>query len=442
MATSRTITGVNDGSNPFDDQSSGVTTNSNAVNTNVNAHLEDDLLANQIIVNQNNVAVTLGGVIDSSSNYFLDGIIDIGNITIEVPSTGLTMTGYSFDLSGIITTKNDGVIFSSPVGGSGNLLLADLFLEASGTNGKVYDLTDSNGFNAIELNKVNFINCTSLGTWNNYRQGLEVGTGRFGGTPTLELAGTMIGGMRISTSITRGLDSEMTGSLFKAGTGLDIRGRFITDMNCDLPSGTSLLDFSSSNIFNNESLILKGAYFARSGIINPQDTAITPNIDASDVKCLWSDNTGIANTHKYVKSLISTEVLTLISTSLVYVDLNGTWEEQSASHITQIANNRWKILSGNGSYQITGDVTIEGNPGTQASVKVSKSIDSGATWSEINHVKRPINSLAGVRDVGFFTINFISNLAENDLIKLEIENYTDTTDFTAEAGSFLIISQI
>jgi hypothetical protein len=442
MVVERTITGVNDGSNPFDDQSSGASTNSNASNSRINAHLEDEYLKKRIIVNQSNFAITLGGAIDSSKDYFLDGIINIGTNTIEVPSTGLTITGYSFDLSGIVTNENNAVIFSSPTGGSGNLLLENLLLEASGTNGKVYDLTDWNGFSAIELNRVNFINCTSLGVWNNYRQGLEVGTGRFGGTPTLELAGTMIGGMRVSTSITRSLDAGMTGSLFKAGTGLNVKGRFITDMNCDLPAGASLLDFSSSNIFNNESLILKGAYFARSGVLNPQDTTITPNINASNVKCLWSDNTGIANTHKYIKSLISAQVLTPISTVLTYVDLNGTWTEQNASHISQIANNRWKILSGNGSYQITGDVTIEGNPGTQVSVKVSKSIDSGATWSDINHVKRPINSLAGVRDVGFFTINFISNLAENDLIKLEIENYTDTTDLTAEVDSFLIISQI
>ena len=56
--------------------------------------------SNIVYVNQSNVATTLGGVIDSTKNYFIDGIIDLGTTQITVPPTGITISGYSFDLSG------------------------------------------------------------------------------------------------------------------------------------------------------------------------------------------------------------------------------------------------------------------------------------------------------------------------------------------------------
>ena len=403
--------------------------------------INDDILDNRIIVNQQNYQTTICGTIDSTKNYFLDGIIDIGTDTIEVPANGLTITGYSFDLSGIITSAENGVIFSSPVGGSGNLILNSLLLSATGVNGKVFDLTDATGFNAFEFNAVNYIACASLGSFTSYRQGLEVGTGRFGGTPKLTLIGNMVGGFRISTSIVRGI-SAATGTLFEAGAGLVINGRFITDINCDLAGTVSLLDFAPSNIANNESLIISGAYFARGGVVNPKDTTITPNISADSVKCLWRDNTGIRNTHKYVKSTITTSAVTVINTVEVYEEMAGTWTENNSSHIAQIADNRWEVLSGNGTYQITGDFTIEGNQNTETSVSVKKSTDGGSNWVEINHTRRTINNLQGGRDVAFIPVNFITDLSEGDLIRLEIENYFTTSNFEVEAGSYLIISEV
>ena len=55
--------------------------------------------------------------------------------------------------------------------------------------------------NAFEFTRVNYINCTSLGDIYDYRQGLESGTGRFGGSPSLTLHGVWVGGYRITTSV-------------------------------------------------------------------------------------------------------------------------------------------------------------------------------------------------------------------------------------------------
>ena len=50
--------------------------------------------------------------IDSSKEYFLDGIIDMGTQSIEVPATGMTLRGYSFDLSGLTSSEDNYTMFT------------------------------------------------------------------------------------------------------------------------------------------------------------------------------------------------------------------------------------------------------------------------------------------------------------------------------------------
>ncbi|MDC1227291.1 hypothetical protein N8013_06545, partial [Algibacter sp.] len=169
-------------------------------------------LDNRIIVTQANKDTTIGGVIDSSKQYFLDGIIDLGTTQITVPTTGLTIAGLSFDISGLISSENNYAMFVSetPAIGSGNLLGADFFISVTGAGSKVYELYDATGFNAFEFARINYIDCSSLGDIYDYRQGLEEGTGRFGGSPSLTLHGLWRGGYRITTSIVRSLAGTMT----------------------------------------------------------------------------------------------------------------------------------------------------------------------------------------------------------------------------------------
>ena len=64
-------------------------------------------LSNQIIVTQDNFETTIGGLIDSTKEYFLDGIINMGSTQITIPPAGLTLRGYSFDLSGLVSTEDN-----------------------------------------------------------------------------------------------------------------------------------------------------------------------------------------------------------------------------------------------------------------------------------------------------------------------------------------------
>ena len=219
------------------------------------------------------------GVIDSTKVYVVSNV-DMGTTSIEVPIGGINIVGYTFDVSNLFSSEDNYTMFTSPVGGSGNILIENCSLSTSGTSSSVFASVDSDGTHAIELNKVNFNNCTSLGYMEDYRQVLENGTGRFGGTPELELKGAM-NGFSVNTSIVRGLGNII--SLYKTGAGLLFSGRFITNINCDLPAIGALFDFSDSEFTNHDSLVVNGAYITRQGVINTDDLSVHPNINESSV---------------------------------------------------------------------------------------------------------------------------------------------------------------
>jgi len=159
-------------------------------------------LSNRIVVTE---AADLAGALDSTKEYFIDGVINMGSQSIEVPSGGLSITGYGFDISKLTSNAAGYKMFTSPTGGSGNVLGRDYAIEVTGTGSQVYNLTSATGFDAFEFARINYNNCSSLGEISGYWQGLEVGTGRFGGQPELTFSGTWVGGYFVDTSIVRSL---------------------------------------------------------------------------------------------------------------------------------------------------------------------------------------------------------------------------------------------
>jgi hypothetical protein len=385
-------------------------------------------------------AADLSGTLDSTKEYFIDGVIDMGSQSIEVPAGGLYLSGYNFDTSKLISTVAGYTMFKSPVGGSGNILGRDLTFTVSGAGSSLWSITGASGNEAIEFDKVNFNDCTSLGFIDDYRQYLEVGTGRFGGTPALEFRGAW-NGARISTSIVRGISG--LSALFKTGLGLTFSGRFITDINCDLPATGALTDLGESNILNDESMVLQGAFITRSGVINPNDTGITPNISADSVKSNWDSNTGVANTNKYIKSILSAQVETVISAIDTYTPLLGTFTVEKSVHFAQPSNGEFQCLTGVGDYLITGDFAIQGTANDVIDIRVTKSTDGGLTYpTELNHISRTVNNLVGPNDVAFFPLNFIANLAKGDRVRVEVENKTSSDNITARQDSFIILTEV
>ena len=390
-----------------------------------------------VVVNQSNVATTLGGVIDSTKVYFIDGIIDLGATQITVPPTGMTIKGHSFDISGLTSSEDNYTMFISEsiAIGSGNLLGADYFIQVDGAGSKVYELYDATGFNAFEFARINYNDCTSLGDLYDYRQGLEEGTGRFGGSPSLTLHGLWRGGYRITTSIVRSLAGTMTAPLFKGGTAFQMDSRFLTDINCDLPTLAPFCDFSTSSFPNPSTIQFKGGIFSRDGAFNANDSNITPNLSPSDLPCDWDNNIGIGNT--FVGGILdcTAESTTNIVTAGDAVDLAGTFTASDLQHFDSPANGRLRHTGINPKeFVINFDLVIDGTQNAEVEIFLIK-IDSLAAVTVEFAQTRVINNLQGGRDVAYFTGQNTVRLNQNDLVFWQVANVNGTGDVTLEQSS-------
>ena len=387
---------------------------------------------NTVIVTQENVATTLGGTIDSTKAYAIDSIIDLGTTEITIPSTGISIVGLTFDISGLVSSENNHTMFKSV--GCGNVLMKDLHLITSGTGSKLFDLVDDNGFHALEFARVNFNDCTSMGVLDNFRQGLENGTGRFGGTPNLTLKGTWLGGYRITTSIVRSLDAGMTGALFQEGTAFSMASRFLTDINCDLPTSASLVDFQASNFPNPSTLQFYDTIISRNGTIDPEDVNLTPNVDETDLISSWRNNQGLHNTFVGAESECTVEVETVITTQGVSEVLLGTQVATDLQHFDSPVNGQLRHLGTSpAEFSVSWDFIIDGQPNGELKIELIE--DGGGGEVVIHSQTRVVNNLQGGRDVAFFSGTHHERILQNDITYWKVTNLTGTQNCTLELGS-------
>ena len=400
------------------------------------------ILEKTIIVNQDNFATTLGSTIDSNVEYFLDGIIDVGTTSIEIPASGIYISGYNFDISGLTSTEDNFDLFTSVGGGSGNILFENFFCDVSGSNSRVYNIVGASGFEAIEVNRINYNNCTSLGVIDTYRQGLETGTGRFGGTPQLELEGTWLGGYFIDTSIVRGL-TDGNYFLFSAGSRFFMNSRFRSNQNIDLNANVGFLDFFDTNFLNPSTLQLVDCLVSRNGVFDASDTTIIPNTNQGNLASAWRDNVGINNTFVGGKITLTTETTNTIAGTIgTFYDIAGTFTESSLEHFDYPANGQLRHLGDSPrEYKVFGNAVVEATQNRVIQIKVVVFDSSQGTFVDYKTQTRVVNSLQGGRDVAYFTIIENIILDKDDYVKFMVANTTDNNNFTVELDSEFIIEE-
>ena len=401
-------------------------------------------LNSTVVVNQSNKDVTIGGVIDSSKQYLLDGIIDMGTTQITVPPTGMTIKGLSFDISGLTSSADNYTMFVSEsiAIGSGNLLGQDYYIEVSGVNSKVYEIYDANGFNAFDFQRVNYINCTSLGDIYDYRQGLEEGTGRFGGSPSLTLHGLWRGGYRVTTSIVRSMSDTTTEPLFKAGTLFQMNSRFLTDMNVDLGTLQPFLDFAPANFPNPSTLQIKGAIFSRDGVSNASDSNIFPNISPADLASDWDNNIGVNNTFIGGRAFVDSENLTNIVSGSTWYTLNAVWGSNNLQHFDSPSGGQLRHLGNDPrEFKITVNFIIESVENNDVGIRLRRWDNSASSFVEFNERARQINSFVGGRDSGFYNFSFNTVMDKDDYVYFQVRNNSGNANITLENGSDWIIEE-
>ncbi len=401
----------------------------------------DVVLANKIIVTQENKDTTLGGTIDSTKEYFLDGIINMGSTFVTVPLGGINIKGYDFNISGLTSTEDNYTLFQSSINGSGDIYFQDFNIDVSGLNSRVFNLNNPSGFNAVEIIRLNFNNCSSLGVLTSFRQGFETGTGRFGGTPELTLDGAWIGGYVIDSSIVRGLTNGSY-SLFKAGGTFLMSSRFKSNTNIDLATDVSFLNFSESNFQNPSTLQLLDCVITRNGVFNPSDANITPNITSKALASVWRNNVGMTNTFVGGDLAITGESATVITGIDVFADLEGVFLASDLEHFDNPSGGQLRHLADSPrEFKIIISLELDANQGDTVELKIVAWDDSESSFVDYKSTKRVVNNFQGGRDVAFFNVFDNIILDRNDYVKLQVANNTSTNNITAELGGEILIEE-
>lgn len=400
--------------------------------------LEGLAATNRIIISS---ASDFEGVIDSTKEYFIDGIIDMTGVSLEIPEGGAYFTGFNFDQSGFTCSDNSYTMFTSGAGGSGNVLIRDLYFEVDGTNSKVFDLTSVSGFEAIEINNANFNNCTEIGEFQSYRQYFESATGRFGGSPALTFSGTM-NGIFFNDTIARSLDNSWTGALFQEGTSLSITGRFLSNANIDLGTNSAFIDFVDTVFTQSSGLQLKEMFLSRGGTLDPTDTNLIPNIDSSDLAASWKENQGLMNTFVGGRLDITVELPTIIPAAGTFTDILGTWTASNLEHFSQPANGQLRNDGTNPrEFEVFAYIFVDGGPNDDFSIRFRKFDDSASTTTTVAQAQSRIENNVGGNDTGLIIMDFTVELDQDDYIFPQITNDTDTTSITVENKSYFIIKR-
>ena len=372
--------------------------------------------------------------IDSTKVYIIDGEVPI-TTSIVVPSGGLTLLGNGIELSGLVAAVPNLTMFT----GGGNFFASNMFFDVPTSGSKLFGMTDPNGTNAVEFNRVNFNNCVSLGYLQGFRQGFESGTGRFGGTPELEFRGTWSGGYRMNATYTRGTTDCV---LFKAGASFTMASRFYIEMNVNLSTLGVICDFTESNLPNKETLEVVNCVVTRGGTYDLNNNASFPNITPVSAKAFFRNNIGLVNTYIGGINECVTETATTVGASNTWYDASGVYICSNLDHFTANGALPSIIYSGGTTrrFAITGGLVLDSNSGNVVNVRFKVFDGTNTTYTPSQ--RRVINNLQGARDVAYFDLFIPITLQGNTTVTLQVMNETAAQDITIEQGSYFTINEI
>ncbi len=383
------------------------------------------------------VASDLSGTLVSDKVYLIDGIVDMGTQTITVPSGGLEIGGYGLNVSKLLSTENSYTMFVDAASDAGNLFLTDITIDVSGTSSQVFDLDNSGAGGAVEINVVNFFNCTSLGTLDAYRQYLQFNSFWLNCSDGLTFAGAWDGGARIDTFLVRSFGA--TGTVFSGSTSpaLTFGSRFFCNGNINVPSGATVYDFAASMFTNDGGFeLIVGEYSGDGTVIAVK----SPVVDNTSTKSRHRDNNGLANT--YVGGRWSVTTTSATSTG----DVNF----HHVDGITTAADMQWMSAG------TANDLTYDSTQTVSVEIKGTISATSGGNGQDITFKLRQYDDSATAY-VDLETMPFVTTdtgtgraqnvailgyaeLDENDRIELWVSN-ASSGDVTVQLNSQLSISE-
>lgn len=371
----------------------------------------------------------LGENPDPTLAYFIDGVVDFTGVEINVPLGGLLINGYGFDKSKMICTDDNYTMFKSPAGDSGDIFINNCSIEVSGASSKVFALKDATGLKACEFDRVNWDNCTDRGYFDGYRQGLETGTGCFGGTPSLEFRGAWLGGYRTSTTIVRFIGAGTT--LYKSAVGQTFASRFASDINADIPAGSTCFEFAEANFLADELLQIDGANLQGAG------TYLT-GIASTSRKVRISNTKGLLNTYVGGYWVVTSESATSASSTLAKLagvtDFNGSWFDEPSDNAMTVATSQPIVVTAT----FTGSFTGANNRQYKAYIRHWD--NSASSYINKSSTTFTTGSAGRAENVGLITTFFEVN--EDDRVEVWIEDLGGTSNITMLNDSQFRVNEV
>lgn len=382
----------------------------------------------QIVVRS---VVDLMGDLRSDVVYFIDGQIDLGANSIEVPVGGLTLAGHGYAISSLSSSSAGAVIFTSPVGGSGDLNIGQMAIWSTGLGSQIFDIEAATGSESCEVNTVNlgtFAGDTaSLGEIDGYRQFRTSDCAIIKPLDGLTFTGSWAGGFAINDTILLNVGPGV--SVFKAGLALVFAGQSTSNLNAfSIDATTVVYDFAPANFASTEGFALNGARFNLAS--DP-----VPNMPEQSIKRFFKDCVGVRNTFSGGLWRITTTAATVITASSTPVKVAGTTTYEDLVYFSQGTDNEYTYDSSiPKDYRITGHLTVDGGPNDDIEVMIRQWDDSASTYINLASYTRNISNVVGGIDVADFSLFASARLSQNDRIELWVQNNTDTTNVTALAG--------
>lgn len=358
--------------------------------------------------------------IDSTKNYIIDGVIDMGSQPVIVPEGGISIAGLNGarDTAKLFSSEDGYTLFVSPDGGySGDVVMQNCSFEITGASSKVFDLDNAGNGQALDIEGVNFLNCASIGELTDYRQLLFSVIGFISIDDGLTLSGAWTGAA-VTTSLVVGFPAA---TLFKAGTAYTT-SNFRSDMNfLSVNSASVFADFSESNITSD-------AGFRLTGFRSGADDAI-PNIAATSVKCLFSECEGVRDTYAGGSVVCTVQATNTITTANTPVRLAGTFTSKELSSFTATAAGRLTYISSlNRSFAVTAIGNFSGGQNDTMNIIIRHYDSNDVLIETIDTQPATLNGGGGANQAESIVSTGFADVSIGDYFEVWIENTKNSSD--------------
>ncbi len=373
--------------------------------------------------------------LNSTKEYFIDGDIDMGSISIIFPQGGLMFKGLGFGVSQFKSSESNYTLFIDDGVFSGDLFINGLDIEVTGTGSKVFDLDNAENSNAVEFINTNFTNCTSLGNLKDYRQLLTNNVAFIDIKDGLTFDGTWSGGAAILTTIMLNIGAGVT--IFKQGDSLSFEGSFRSDLNAlSISSTTVLFDFVADDF------VQDGAFSLTNVRVNPASNAV-PNISPADQKSRFRNCSGIDNTFVGAAYTLTTAVSTgtLVDGTLVKMPGATTYSDEFwFSNSVDNASIYDSTLPGE--VEVNFNLSFTGTANKELAVQVRQFDSSASAYVNIGpEYKATTNGgPAGTRAENVSGFAY-ATLNEDDRVEVWIKAVGSTNAITPSVGGSVIIKE-